>query len=355
MRYTVGKPQKRRGQWACRIYFLDEGYRAWGKNRCSPEAATAAAENAARQAVSGAISVKEAIEGFLAGQRDKGSRDGTVTTYSHTLRRFFAPVLEKPLVNLKPARAAELYQALRTGGDALSVDSQRNYLAQAKTFCKWAVKTQLLKSNPLTEIEPVGRRKHGKPQPRRDEARKLLIVLLQEARAGDEGAVAALLAYLCALRASEIITRTVRDLDDGGRILWVDDTASGFKPKTDAGRRPVDVPHELQAALWKLTKDKLPGALLFVSPITGGQFDRGWPRDSVRRMCKKADVPIVCAHALRGLYATLAIRAGTAPDIVKAAMGHESVTTTLRSYATPGSEAAAQKERGLAALRGQNA
>jgi integrase len=163
--------------------------------------------------------------------------------------------------------------------------------------------------------------------------------------------VAALEAMMMGLRSSEIITRTVRDLDDGGRTLWVDDTEDGFQPKTEAGRRPVDVPPELQPLLLKRCKDKLPGALLL--PGAGGdQHDRGWPRKAVRRLCKKVEIPPVCAHALRGLYATLTIRSGVDPRAVARALGHESVRTTLRSYAAPGSERAAQGELALEALRG---
>lgn len=44
------------------------------------------------------------------------------------------------------------------------------------------------------------------------------------------------------LRASEIVSRRVRDLDDGGRMLWVEDT------KTVAGNRTVAVPEELHMA-----------------------------------------------------------------------------------------------------------
>lgn len=297
--------------------------------------------------------MSEAIGGYLEYQRTvKRNRDKTIETSGHVLRRFFGPVLDLPLATLRPARAAELYLALQVGEAALSGDSLRNYLAQAKTFCAWAVKAQLLKASPLANVEPVGRRRRGKPQPRIDEARQLLGVLFQEARAGDDGAVAALLAFACALRASEIISRTVRDVDDGGRILWVDETESGFQPKTDAGRRQVDVPPELQALLLKRCKDKLPGALL-LQGIGGDQHDRGWPRKAVRRLCKLAGVPVVCAHALRGLYATVAIRSGTAPNVVAAIMGHESVGTTLKSYAAPGSEEAAMKDRALAALRGK--
>jgi hypothetical protein len=48
---------------------------------------------------------------------------------------------------------------------------------------------------------------------------------------GESGTVAALVSLLMGMRASEITTRVARDLDDGGRLLWIPDA------KTEAGKR----------------------------------------------------------------------------------------------------------------------
>lgn len=37
---------------------------------------------------------------------------------------------------------------------------------------------------------------------------------------GDEGTVAAMVSLVMAMRASEIVSRSVRDLDDEGQLLW---------------------------------------------------------------------------------------------------------------------------------------
>jgi hypothetical protein len=44
---------------------------------------------------------------------------------------------------------------------------------------------------------------------------------IELAGAGESGAVAAMMALLLGMRASEIVTRVVRDLDDDGQILWI--------------------------------------------------------------------------------------------------------------------------------------
>lgn len=134
------------------------------------------------------------------------------------------------------------------------------------------------------------------------------------------------------LRASEIVGLTVRDVDDGGALLWVS------KSKTEAGRRRVRVPMELRGYLLGLRRDKLPLAQLF------GQHWRDWPRKWVQRICRAARVPEVSAHGMRGLHATLAMEAGQSGDTVARALGHTSAAITRRSYATPEAVAIAAQE-----------
>ena len=64
------------------------------------------------------------------------------------------------------------------------------------------------------------------------------------------------------MRANEIVNRVVRDLDDGGKLLWIPDS------KTEAGRRTLQVPELLQPHLLGLPKGSLPRPSS--SAITGG-------------------------------------------------------------------------------------
>jgi integrase len=62
------------------------------------------------------------------------------------------------------------------------------------------------------------------------------LVALAGKRKGDLGALAAALPLLTGMRASEITNLRRRDLDDGGKILWVQEG------KTEAARRRFVVP-----------------------------------------------------------------------------------------------------------------
>lgn len=116
--------------------------------------------------------------------------------------------------------------------------------------------------------------------------------------------------------------------------------------KTEGGRRRLQVPEVLRTHLLALAKGKRPEDLLF------GRHWRDWPREWVHRICKAAKVPVVTAHGMRGLHGTLAVETGLSAHAVAAALGHESVTTTLQSYAEAGAGAAARQQRVLTVLEG---
>ena len=100
----------------------------------------------------------------------------------------------------------------------------------------------------------------------------------------------------------------------------------------------------LQPYLQELKRDNLPMALLF------GHHQRDWPRRWVKKICRLASVPVVCAHSMRRLFATLGVENSSAPHIVAAALGHESPAMTMSNYAAPGSGQRATQRRALAFL-----
>jgi hypothetical protein len=74
------------------------------------------------------------------------------------------------------------------------IKAHRTILAAAKTFLRWccAKPRRWVSRSPVQEVQGVGKRKHGKPQPRIDEARKWVAKATEMAGQGESGAVAAL-------------------------------------------------------------------------------------------------------------------------------------------------------------------
>lgn len=345
-------PYKFRGQWRCQL--INGERRTWMRPERTPERAQAVAERFIVELIAAQpLTILQGIERYGAYLKDhKGNKPASYEGTPLRLRCFFAKVLAMPLASLTPPRCAALYAELtakpstRTG-KPLAVATHKAYLADARSFAKWAAEQKLIRMNPLNSVKPVGRANRRKLQLRHDEARQLSQLCLELAP-NDDGALAVLVALLMGLRAGEVVTRTVRDLDDGGRILWIDDTGD-WSPKTTAGRRRVEIPAVLQPLLLDRTRGKLPADLLFEGKRRA-RHDRGWVRKETARLCKLARLPIVCAHSLRGFHATAAIAAGASPHMVAAALGHESATITLTSYAAPGSAELASRRRAVASL-----
>lgn len=313
-RRKIFGPYQHGQRW--RVFVGFPGGRRVARSYTTREEAEAAAQLARfRLEGEGPQLVSEALASYEIYLREKGNKPGSITCTMDRMERFLGGEDKKvtgTLKQLTAARCQSLYSAL----SSLAVDTHRNMLSQAKTFGAWLVAQKWLKSNPFAEIKGIGRRRHGKEQLRIDEARRWLAHAHERAKQGQAGAIAALLALLVGLRASEIVGLTVRDVDDGGALLWVS------KSKTEAGRRRVRVPMELRGYLLGLRRDKLPLAQLF------GQHWRDWPRKWVQRICRAARVPEVSAHGMRGLHATLAMEAGQSGDTVARALGHTSAAIT---------------------------
>jgi integrase len=298
-----------------------------------------------------------AIEKYKAHLTDKGNKPDSIRQTLWTLRQFFPSPIA--LSMLSPRRCEQLYEEMRSrptrSGKPLSADSHRNGLSQAKTFLGWCVQRGWLRVNHAAAIKGIGKRRpRGKSlgtsgnELRVREARAWYVKAVDLADGGDQGAVAALVALLLGLRASEIVGRKVGDLDEDrepGDLLWIPCS------KTAAGRRTLEVPEVLRPHLVACAEGKATTSYLFETEA-GGPHWRDWIRHNVRRICDLSGVPRVTAHAMRGLLATLTAERGLAGHLIAATLGHEDERTTMRAYAAPGAAAAGVNRRGLAVLNG---
>ena len=259
----------------------------------------------------------------------------TAAAERQSLLDFFGPYLAEDISAVTPKDAAVLYEQAATRispktGRTLSVASHRCYLEYAKTFCGWAVEKKYLPVSPFQGVKPRGKPNRGKAQLRIEEAQRFIQTALS--RWNSERTpitVAALTALYMGLRANEVLQRRSRDLDAGGRILWID------FGKTLNARRHLKVPKPLAPLLRQLSQNKSPEDFLFSAPAAGQPLKRQTLWREVRLLCAQAGAPTVCTHSLRGLYATLAVESGAVSDVVAASLGHGSFSMTERHYAAP--------------------
>jgi integrase len=290
--------------------------------------------------------------------KEKGNKEESTDVTAWSIEQFFPSAMLLQLLSTR--RCETLYSDLRTRpskrtNKPLAADTHRNILAQTKSFLEWCVERGWLRENPCAGIKGIGKRrprgkslgKDGKTL-RVKEARAWYAKAVELADGGDDGATAALVAMLLGMRASEIVSRLVSDLDEDsapGDLLWIPCS------KTPAGRRTLEVPDVLRPMLVACAEGKAAEAHLFETE-EGKPHWRDWILGNVHRICDLAKVPRVTAHAMRGLLATLTAGRGLAGHLIAATLGHEDEKTTMTAYAAPGAAAAGANRRGLKLLQG---
>lgn len=249
----------------------------------------------------------------------------TVTHQLGRLRTLFSPIAELMVAEVTPRHAERLISVQPSA--SASVATRRFDLLIARSFFGWCLQRGLATANPFSGIQVAGRVNCGKQQLRIDEARRFVETAVSMYREkGRQLCVAALTCLLLGLRATEALNRQVRDLDDEGLILWV---PSG---KTVNARRRLEVPELLRPFLLDLCRGKPRMAFIFSEKL-GQPCKRNSLWCCVVDICKRAEVPRVCPHSLRGLHASLAVSAGVTSSAVASALGHASFAVTARHYA----------------------
>jgi integrase len=300
------------------------------------------------------VTVKAAVEMFIAKNRVKGNTAGTIAVYEHRLNAILnLPTNDNRPIRWLVGRGDELYQASkqRKSGKARANDTHIGGLSTGKRFGAFCLKQKLLKVNPFDEVEPDGRLRRGASKARLgvDEARALRAWCHQ---VGGIDAVLTLGYLLLGSRCSELTDRYVHDVDDGGRLLWLNRT------KTEAGERRLIVPDELRPMLLELAKGRAPDERLFLNQ-SGKPMTRRVSYQRITKITGKVIGRVLGPQSLRRSQSTFATDAGATGPMVSAHLGHvvhqEMSAITKRSYVDANSVRDAMIERGFHVLDGGKA
>lgn len=273
--------------------------------------AEAIQERDAYNAKAGSRTVGEALAEYL--KENEGAK-GIATTRYRLYGILRVADGDRPLYAITEAVARKLYEQ-RT--KEVAVDTHQGELRYAKRFFVRCVERGWLRISPMANVKETGERNKGKPRLRVNGTRQYLATLL-----ADESleATAVLTALTLSLRASAVVGRTVADLDDDGRLLWVRNN------KSKAGDLEIEVPEFLRQRLLKIAEGKPLTARLF------GDMSRHALHYHTVKYCKVAGVDRVTPHGLRGSGATTAVRAGAAIEQVAKQIGHADKGVTLKAH-----------------------
>jgi integrase len=334
-------------------YVQHQRFRVWVKNLDGEKAyetfpteaeALAFIEKAQRKLlISGGHPIEDAISKYLDAKAST-VRPSTIETLRHRLRAISKGRQRFPIEGFPWEKAWDEHVASQ------STNSQYGIRSTLDGLIAWARGAGILRRPPELP-KPTGTKRRGKKLLRKDETRTFIQVALT---AGDPLAIAGVTMILTGIRPGEAMTLKIRDLDDGGSLLWV--AAEGGK--TEAATRRVEVDDELKPYLLALVRNRDPNSLLFEfesqrrrKTANAYKSRRDALLRRVKALCVEAKVPTVVAHSMRGLHATLATDAGVSGHAVAANLGHTTFVVTARHYVAPGTAAAAASRKSRGALR----
>lgn len=245
------------------------------------------------------VLVSDLRDGYLEHLKANDRKPISVRTCNYNLTLLVGPLLDLEAASVTVARARVRYRDLVPTRAAATHQAA---LGRAKECWKWAVKRGMVRSNPWAEVEPIGRAKRGKAKLTLDETNRLIDECLTDADTSD-AALAILVCVFCGVRSSEILKRQVRDVDAGGTRLNIPET------KSEAGKRAPAIPEVIQAAVQLRCKGRAGDAPL-IRNVLGASPVGAWLWKALHVYCKRAGVPVVCPHALRGGWADIAYSAG---------------------------------------------
>lgn len=384
MRGCIIKPTGRRKSWGVKVYLTDPqtGVKRakWFSFPTRKEAETHLAEILAKIHGGGTIPVtKQRVAEFLEEWLEKRAgavRETSLDSYRQIVRRHLIPALgQTPLRSLTPLDVQGFITAKLAGDSGtkqrpLSAGTIRKHIAVLREALGHAVKWGLLARNVCDLVE--------KPRQARKEMRvwdqEQTRLFLAEAKRSSPYYPLYLTAISTGMRAGELLGLRWSSVDFilgtarvertfyrmGGKQLFQE-------PKTDKGRRVVDLPATVIEVLRGLKADHEQVKREFAGVYTdlGLVFCQadGKPlhlhnivtRD-FRKVTKAAKLPRIRFHDLRHSHATDLLAHGEHPKVVQERLGHYDPSFTLRVYShvLPGmqAQAAARLEERLFGAKG---
>ena len=138
------------------------------------------------------------------------------------------------------------------------------------------------------------------------------------------------------MRFSEALALTPNDFDFSKQIVSITKTwdykgEGGFLPtKNKSSVRKVQLDWKTVMQFSQLLKDLPCEEPIFVKDKN--KIYNSTVNDVLFRLCKKAEIPTISIHGLRHTHASLLLYAGVSIASVARRLGHESMTTTQKTY-----------------------
>ena len=246
---------------------------------------------------------------------------------------------------------AERVDGRNKNGGKLSTKTIKLYKSMISTICDYAVKMQMMSSNPCKNVTIPKVITPEKEYYSIEEAQHLLELFEKEPTENYNSVCFYTLAIYTGFRLGELMGLEWKDVNFDTNVITVNRTCLYSKakgglytetPKTAQSLRSLKVPAEIIAMLKKLKelqdvqKNKVGTKWIETDRIftkwNGLTLDRSAPSYYFRQFCKRTGMRYVSTHSMRHLNASLLINAGVDVKTVQSCLGHSTPTTTLSIY-----------------------
>lgn len=324
-----------------------------------------------RQLVPGRMTVGQLFDRYLEEHLKLRGAPNTYATYRmaltvHAQRLRAIPLTKLALHHLTAYEAYLRNEAVprrggRPGRGRLSPVSVERYMVPVRGALEWGEDVGLVERNPTRRWKAATAHPDERPVLSRDE-----VVRFMDAIAQSAWHLPLLVLLVTGMRLSELRGWRWEDIElDGPNVgtyrirqqwqriegAWVHRPVTKSRSGMRSGGLPAPVVallrrHRLaqadQRRFAKGWRDPEGGALVFADE-NGGPLDATRLREAFYRVMRKAQLPRLHLHDLRGVWVTLLLEAGEQPHVVSRLAGHasEHVTRLIYSHAQRGAGIAA--------------
>jgi integrase len=282
---------------------------------------------------SGKMTVTELLDKYFSEVAEHTLKPKTLESYESIIRLHLKPDLGGiKLSQLTPSHLQTLYsQKIKSG---LSNRTVQYIHAVIHRALQQAVKWGLTVRNVADAVDA--------PKVAKKTPEMLTEAQVKQLIASSSGRMKIILiiATTCGLREGEILGLEWGDVSLEGAVIYVRHTTQTLwkkgivksEPKTEKGKRPVELPQYTVAALkqWQAETGDKDGLVIHTS--SGKPFSsRNMLRDFAG-LLKANEFPHVKFHSLRHFHATSLLKKNVNPKIVQERLGHSRIDMTLDQY-----------------------
>ncbi|MBR9859896.1 site-specific tyrosine recombinase XerD [bacterium] len=268
--------------------------------------------------------LEEEFKDFL--KLERSLSKNTVSAYMSDIQKLSSFFGQKSYLGISEQEVRSFLSNLQSMG--LSVRSTARVISGLKTFYKFLVSEDFIKSNPLQMVETPKLDKKLPEVLSHEEIMAIIGEIDLSKPAGERDKTIIMILYGCGLRVSELTALKINDIffDEG----FIKVVGKGNKERlVPIGKQTLNqIKYYIEAFRAKQKSSSESGGVLILNQ-RGSALSRVYVFKMLQKLAAQAGIKKkISPHTLRHSFATVLIEGGADLRAVQQMLGHESITTT---------------------------